>query len=140
MLPVFATGGKKKLQKKKGKGKRPAQRDDESLGGPLKLPQQQTPAESEKVFTDKDQQEAMPIDIVEELVGKAFISLMEEHFANLYSKIDKRKTEVSTLKITVASLVEHNKKSGDVRGNVPDPELQPPTTPASRDTNNGSYD
>ena len=63
------------------------------------------------------------------MVGKAFISVMEGHFEKLYSKMDNLKTEVSTLKTTVASLVEENKKMGEVRGNAPDPELQPPATP-----------
>jgi len=98
-----------------------------SLGG-SKTPQQQRLA-PEKVFTDEGQQEDMPIEIVEELVGKAFISVMEGHFAKLYSKIDNLKTEVSTLKTTVVSLVEENKKMGEVRGNAPDPELQPPAIP-----------
>jgi len=71
----------------------------------------------------------LPVEIVEELVGRAFISVMEGHFAKLYTKIDNLKTEVSTLTTTVASLVEENKKMSEVRGNAPDPELQPPTTP-----------
>jgi len=33
------------------------------------------------------------------------------------------------LKTTVVSLVDENKKLGEVRGNAPDPEMQPPTTP-----------
>jgi len=70
----------------------------------------------------------MPIAIVEELVGKACISVMEGHFAKLYTKINNLKTEVSTLKTTAASLVEENKQMGEVRRNAPDPELQPPAT------------
>jgi len=116
--------------KKKGKGKAPAPKKITSSGG-SKTPQQPKRIASEKVFTDEDQQEELPIEIVEELVGKAFISVMEGHFAKLYSKIDNLKTEVSTLKTTVASLVEENKKLGKVRGNAPDLEMQPPTIPAT---------
>jgi len=54
---------------------------------------------------------------------------MEGHFAKLYTKIDNLNTEVSPLKTTVASLVEENKMMGEVRGNAPDPELQPPAKP-----------
>jgi hypothetical protein len=36
---------------------------------------------------------------------------------------------VSTLKTTVASLVEENKKLGEVRRGVPDPEMQQQTMP-----------
>jgi len=113
--------------KKKGNGKVPAPKKKNSGGS--KTPQQQQPSAPEKVFTDKRQQEDMPIEIVEELVPKAFISVMEGHFAKLYTKIDNLKTEVSTPKTTVGSLVEENKKMGEVRGNAPDPELQPPATP-----------
>jgi len=71
----------------------------------------------------------MPIEIVEELVGKAFISVMEGHFTKLYSKIDNLKTEVSTLKTTVASLVKENKKLGEVGRHAPDLEKQQTATP-----------
>jgi len=101
----------------------------QSLGVSQTPIQQQQRAVSKEVFTDEDQQEDLPIEIVEELVGKAFISVMEWHFAKLYTKIDNLQTEVSTLKITVASLVEENTKMGQVRGNAPDPELQPPAAP-----------
>jgi len=37
--------------------------------------------------------------------------------------------EVSPLKTSVANLVEENTTMGEVRGNAPDPELQPPETP-----------
>jgi len=47
----------------------------------------------------------MSIDIVEELVGKAIISVMDGHFGQLYSKIDNLRTEMSMLKTTLASLV-----------------------------------
>jgi len=67
--------------------------------------------------------------MAEKIVGTAVIKVMEAHFAKLYSKIDNLKTEVSTLKTTVASLVEENKKLGEVRGNAPDPEKQPPAMP-----------
>jgi len=113
--------------KKKGKGKAPAPKKKSSGGS--KTPQLQQRAVSKEVFTNEDQQEDLPIEIVEELVGKAFISVMEGHFAKLYTKMDNLKTEVSMLKTTVASLVEENKKIGEVRGNAPDPELQPPATP-----------
>jgi len=91
MLPIFATGGKKKPKKKKGKGKAtPAPATKTSLGGSLKLPvvdlgpKQQQRFLSETVPTDKDEVTGeMPIEIVEELVGKAFISVMEGHFAKL---------------------------------------------------------
>jgi len=121
--------GEEPRSKKKGKGKKPAPKKKSSGGS--KTPQQQQRTASEKVSTNEDQQEDLPIEIVEELVGKAFISGMEGHFAKLYTKIDNLKTEVSTLKTTVASLVEENKKMGEVRGNAPDPELQPPATPCT---------
>jgi len=119
---------KPRTPKKKGKGKAPAPKKTMSSGG-SKTPQQPKRTASEKVFTDEDRQEELPIGIVEELVGKAFISVMEGHFAKLYTKIDNLNTEVSTLKTIVASLVEENKKMGEVRGDAPDPELQPPATP-----------
>ena len=119
--------GAEPRSKKRGKGKAPAPKKKSSGGS--KTPQQQPRFAPKKVFTDEGQQEDLPVEIVEELVGKAFISVMEGHFAKLYTKIDNLKTEVSTLKTTVASLVEENKKMGEVRGNAPDPELQPPATP-----------
>jgi hypothetical protein len=132
MLGFLASGGNEKPKKKNGKGKKkkPAPRTITS-SGVSKTPQQQQRSASEKVFTDKDQQEEMPIEIVEELVGKACISVMEGHFAKLYSKLDNLKTEVSMFKTTVASLVEENTKLGEVRGNTPDPEKQPPATPTT---------
>jgi len=121
MLPIFAdTGGKKKPKKKKGKGKSttPAPKTTTSSGG-SKTPQQQKTM-SEKVFTDEDEALDMPQDMIEMIVRMAVIKVMEGHFAKLYSKINNLKTEVSTLKTTIGSLVEENKKLGEVRGNVPD--------------------
>jgi len=60
----------------------------------------------------------LPIEIVEKLVGKAFISVMEGHFAKLYTKIDNLKTDGSTLRTMVTSHVEGNKSLGEVRGNA----------------------
>jgi hypothetical protein len=131
MLPIFASsGGKKKPKKKRGKGKAPEPKTITSLGA-SKTPQQQQQQRrvSEKVFTDEDQHEDMPIKIVEGLVGKAFISAIEGHLAKLYSKIDNLKTEVSTLKTIVGSLVEENKKLGEVGRHAPDPEIRQTTTP-----------
>jgi hypothetical protein len=86
--------------------------------------------ESESFLEDEERQiEEMPIDVAEKIVRTAVIKVMEGHFAKLYSKIDNLKTEVSMLKTTVACLLEENKKLGEVRGNVPVPEMQPPTTP-----------
>ena len=52
---------------------------------------------------------------------------MDGHFGQLYSKIDSLRTEMSMLKTTLASLVQENNKLGEVRGNAPVPEMQPPT-------------
>jgi len=130
ILGFLASGGIEKPKKKKGKGKKkkPAPKTTTS-SGVSKTPQQQQRRVSEEVSTYEDQQEDMPIEIVEELVGKAFISVMEGHFTKLYSKIDNLKMEVSTLKTTVASLVEENKKFGEVGRHAPDPEKQQTTTP-----------
>jgi len=119
-------------RKKKGKGKSgtpmPAPKKVTSLGGSSKLPcQQQT--ESETISIDKDEILEMPHEVAMEVVGTAFSKVMEGHFAKLYLKIDNQKTEVSRLKITVVSLVEEDKMLGEVRGNAPDPEKQPSTTP-----------
>jgi hypothetical protein len=134
MLPIFASsGGKKKPKKKKGKGKvtTPAPKMIMSSGG-SKTPQRQQQTVLPKkipIYQGEDDLE-MPQDMAEKIVGTAVIKVMEGHFTKLYSKIDNLKTEVSTLKTTVASLLEENKKLGEVRGNAPDPEMQPPTTPA----------
>jgi len=131
MLPIFATGGKKKPKKKnRGKGKsKPAPQTTLSLEGP-KTPVQQLQILSKSAPADEDEAtEEMPVEIVEELVSNGFMSVMEEHFAKLYRKIENLKVAVSTLKTTVVSLVEENKKMGERRGNAPDPELQPPATP-----------
>jgi hypothetical protein len=88
--------------------------------------------ESKSFLEDEERQiEEMAQDVAEKIVGTAVIKVMEGHFAKLYSKIDNLKTEVSMLKTTVASLVEENKKLGEVRGNAPDPEMQPSATPAT---------
>jgi len=134
MLPISASGGKKKPKKKKGKGKAitpgPKTVMITSSGvSQTPIQQQQQRLVSKEVFTNEDQQEEMSIEIVEELVGRAFISVMEGHFAKLYMKIDNLKMEVSTLKTTVVSVLEENKKIGEIRGNAPDQELQPPATP-----------
>ena len=132
MLPIFASsGGKKKPKKKKGKGKMvtPAPKTTTSLGL-SKTPIQQQMNLLEEAYANKSDDLDMPQDMVEKIVGTAVTKVMEGHFATLYSKIDNLKTEVSTLKTTVASLVEEYKKLGEVRGNAPDPEMQPPTTPA----------
>jgi len=131
MLPIFASGGKKKPKKKKGKGKptTPAPKTTTS-SGVSQTPIQQQMNLLETVYADESDDDLdMPQDMAEKIVGTAVIKVMEGHFAKLYSKIDNLKTEVLTLKTTVASLVEENKKLGEVRGNVPDPEKQPPATP-----------
>jgi len=131
MLPIFATGGKKKPKKKKGKGKAmtPAPKTAMS-SGVSQTPIQQQMNLLETVYADEgDDDLDMPQDMAEKIVGTAVIKVMEGHFAKLYSKINNLKMEVSMLKTTVASLVEENKKMGEVRGNAPDPELQPPATP-----------
>jgi hypothetical protein len=117
--------------KKKGKGKKPAPKKTTSSGS-SKTPKQQKMKESEKIPIYEDEEDLdMPQDVAEKIVGMAVIKVMEGHFAKLYSKIDNLKMEVSTLKTTVASLVEENKKLGEVRGNAPDPEKQPPATPVT---------
>jgi len=131
MLPIFASGGKKKPKKKKGKGKATPAPKTITSSGVSKTPSLRR-MESESFFEGEERQiEEMPQDVAEKIVGTAVIKVMEGHFAKLYSKIDNLKMEVSTLKTTVASLVEENKKLGEVRGNAPDPEMQPPTTPAT---------
>jgi len=100
MLPIFATsGGKQKPKKKKGKGKKktPAPETITSSGVSQTPIRQQQRIESEKVLADEDHYGETPIEIVEELVGKAFISVMDGHFAKLYTKIDNLRAEVSTV-------------------------------------------
>jgi len=127
MLPIFASGGKKKPKKMKGKGKAPAPKTM-SLGVSKTPTRQQM--ESEFFLEDEERHiEEMPQDVAEKIVGTAAVKVMEGYFAKLYLKIDNRKTEVSTLKTIVVSLVEENKKLGEVRGNARDLENQPPTTP-----------
>jgi len=88
--------------------------------------------ESEFFYEGEEEEiEQMPVDVAEKIVGTAVIKVMEGHFAKLYSKIDNLKTEVSTFKTIVASLVEENTKLGEGRGNAPDPEKQPPATPVT---------
>jgi len=131
MLPIFATSRKKKPKRKKGKGKvkMPAPKTTTS-SGVSQTPIQQQMNFLETVYADEgDDDLDMPQDMAEKIVGMAVIKVMEGHFAKLYSKIDNLKSEVSTLKTTVTSVVEENKKLGKVRGNAPDPEMQPPTTP-----------
>jgi len=133
MLPIFASSGGKKKPKKKGKGKTtmPAAKTTTSLGG-SKTPTRQQMELLEKAYPDESDDDLdMPQGMAEKIVGTAVIKVMEGHFAKLYSKIDNLKTEVSTLKTTVASLVEENKKLGEVRGNMPDPEKQPPVMPTT---------
>jgi len=131
MLPIFPSGGKKKPKKKKGKGK-------STMHGPktaTSLGVSQTPIQQqtnllEKAYADESNDDLdMPQDMAEKIVGTAVIKVMEGHFAKLYWKMDNLKTEVSTLKTTVASLVEENKKLGEVRRHAPDPEKQQQTTP-----------
>jgi hypothetical protein len=133
MLPIFASsGGKKKPKKKKGKGKAttPGPKTITS-SGVSKTPNRQQMESGFSLEDEEKQIEEMPQDVAEKIVGTAVIKVMEGHFAKLYSKIDNLKTEVLTLKTTVASLVEENQKLGEVRGNAPDPEMQPPATPAT---------
>jgi len=141
MLPIFASGGgeEKRPKKKKGKGKRlPAPEKKlalttTSLGGSSKLsvgdvgPKQQPRMKSEEIFIYKDGN----IDLFHEaamgMVATASIKAIDGHFTKLYSKIDNLKCKVKTLKTTVKSLVEENKKLGEVKGeNTSDPEKQPP--------------
>jgi len=132
MLPIFASsGGKKKPKKKKGKGKATPAPKIATSSGVSQTPIQQQMKLLEEACADESDDLDMPQDMAEKIVGMAVIKVMEGHFAKLYSKIDNLKTEVSTLKTTVASLVEENKKLGEVRGNAPDPEMQPPATPTT---------
>jgi hypothetical protein len=129
MLRFLASGGKETPKKKKGKGKKKTPAPKTTSLGVSKTPIRQQ-MESESFLDDEERQiEEMPIDVAEKIVGTAVIKVMEGRFVKLYSKIDNLKTELSTLKTTVARLVEENKKLGEVRGNVPDPEKQPPATP-----------
>jgi len=120
-----------KPRKKQGKDKAttPAPRTVMS-SGVSQTPIQQQVNLLKTVYADEgDDYLDMPQDMAEKIVGTAVIKVMEGHFAKLYLKINNLKTEVSTLKTTVASLVEENKKMDEVRGNAPDPDLQPPATP-----------
>jgi hypothetical protein len=131
MLPIFASGGKKKPKKKQGKGKSmPAPTTVMSSGVSQTPIRDSTMILPEKipVYAGDDDFE-MPQGVAEKIVGTAVIKVMKGHFKKLYSKIDNVKTELSTLKTTVASLVEENKKLRKVRGNAPDSEKQPPSTP-----------
>jgi hypothetical protein len=131
MLPIFASGGKKKPKKKRGKGKAttPAPKTiTSSEVSKTPIPQQMKLLE-EAYADEGDDDLDMPQDIAEKIVGMAVIKVMEGHFVKLYSKIDNLKTDASMVKATVASLVEENKKLCEVRGNAPDPEMQPPVTP-----------
>jgi len=125
MLPIFAVGGKKKPKKKKGKGKTMTSAPKTiTSSGVSQTPIQQQVDLLETVYADESGDDLdMSQDMAEKIVGTAAIKLMEGHFAKLYSKIDNLKTEVSMLKTTVASLVEENKKLGEVRGNALDPEM-----------------
>jgi hypothetical protein len=112
MLPIFASsGGKKKPKKKKGKGKAttPAPKTITSSGvSKTPIPPHQMKL-LEEAYADKgDDNLDMPRNIAEKIVGTAVIKVMEGHFPKLYLKIDNLKTEVSTLKTTVASHVEEN--------------------------------
>jgi hypothetical protein len=133
MLPIFAPGGKKKPKKKKGKGKSttPAPKMTMSSGVSKTPTPQQMKLLKEAYADESDDDLEIPQDMAEKIVGTAVIKVMEGHFAKLYSKINNLKTEVSTLKTTVASLVEENKMLGKVRGNAPDLEMQPPMIPVT---------
>jgi hypothetical protein len=125
MLPIFASGGKKKPKKKRGKGKA-------IMPGPTTITSSgvsKTPTWQQmefKSFLEDEEQtiEEMFQDVAEKIVGTAVVKVMEGHFPKLYSKIDNLKTEVLTLKTTVANLVEENKKLGEVGRHAPDPEKQ----------------
>ena len=130
MLPIFASGGKKKpkMENCKGKKKTPAPETITS-SGVSKTPSEQQMM-SESLFENEEQEiENMSQDVAEKIVGTAVIKVMEGHFAKLYSKINNLKTEGSMLKTTVASLVEENKKLGEVRRHAPDLEMQQQMTP-----------
>jgi len=109
-------------KKKKGKGKKTAPKKTTS-SGVSKTPQQQQRMESEpSVEGEEHIIEDMPQDVAEKIVGTAVIKVMEGHFAKLYTKIDTLKRGVSMLKATVASLVEENRKLGEVGRHAPDTE------------------
>lgn len=145
MLPIFASGGgEEKKPKKKGKGKRlPAPEKKlalatTSLGGSSKLPvgdfgpKQQTKMKSEEIFIYKDGNIDLSHEAAMGMVATAYIKAIAGHFTKLYSKIDNLKCKVKTLKTTMKSLVEENKKLGEVKGeNTLDPEKQPPVTPVT---------
>ena len=132
ILAPVGGGKKKKPKKKKGKGKATPAPEKTTSSGAFKTPTRKPTTMSELAsMAEEEQQLEMENEMAEEIVGKAFTKVMDTRFAKLYSKIDNLKTEVSTLKTTVASLVEENKKLGEVRGNAPDPEMQPPATPAT---------
>jgi hypothetical protein len=81
----------------------------------------------EKAYADKSDDFDIPQDMAEKIFRTAVIKVMEGYFVKLYLKIDNLKKEVSMLQTTIACHVEENKKLGEVRGNAPDPEMQPPT-------------
>jgi hypothetical protein len=132
MLSICTSGGKKKPKKKKGKGKVKLAPKTITSSAVSQTPIQQQTMESKSFLGGEEQMiEEMPQDVAEKIVGTAVIKVMKGHFAKLYLKIDHLKTEVSTLKTTVTSLVEENIKLGKVRGNAPDPEMQPPARPVT---------
>jgi hypothetical protein len=130
MLPPGASPGSgKSPKKKKGKGAKLAPKKFTSSGVSQTPIQEQTRAQSEEISITKDGNIDLSHDAAMNMVSMAYIKAMDGNFAKLYLKIDNLKTEVSTLKTTVASLVKENNKLGEVRRNAPDPEKQPPVTP-----------
>jgi len=85
MLPIFASGGKKKPKKKKGKGKAKTPAPKTIMSSAVsKTPIQQQMNLPETACADKgDDVLDMPQDMAEKIVGTAVIKVMEGHFAKL---------------------------------------------------------
>jgi len=128
VLLTFTCGGKQKPKHNKGKHKVKSTPGMMTSLGVSKTPQQQQ-MQFNNVSSDKDSVLERSHDLVMEMVGMAFIIIMEGHFSKLYTKFHNLKMELLTLNTTVARIVGEIKKSGEVMENAPDPEIQPPAIP-----------
>jgi hypothetical protein len=129
MLGYLPSGGDEKPKKKKSNGMKKKLAPKMMIPGVSKPPSRQQ-MQSGSFLEDEEQMiEEMPQDVAEKIVGTVVIKGMEGHFAQLNPKINNLKKDVSTIKTTVASLVEENKKLGKVRRHVPASEMQQQMTP-----------
>jgi len=86
MLPIFAPGGKKKPNKKMGKGKAPTTGPKTITSwGVSQTPIQQQSGVPEKAYAKEgDRDIDMPQDMAEKIVGTGVIKVWEGHFAKLH--------------------------------------------------------